>query len=492
MSTHKLPTNIARAVVAITAAGQEGEEIWQQQAFSSDSRFTRIEGHRTLFREVQLLIDGQLAGVVWPLPVHFTGAGIPAIWSPTVGIDAFDLRAHEIDVTPFIPVLCDGKKHDFELQIFGIKDVPLTHEHGNTHNPKRKGTLTTDLSPYWVISGTIFIFLDKSNKGFIPTQGDKPKISAPEPLIKMTSDWIKGDGKQVTRVREIISVSREITIESALWARGGGKTQVQWKQSLSLTGSVDDNFSEKVKAAKSEVSGTSSSMNPSFKHTYKYTNEQAVGVEIGFAARNLKIAKGLEWTVSGPYIYPAGVHSFSGALPADFNIGGFKQQPIQGPRLPNFRRAKVQVTQKGSATRYQNVGIDNGNLDTEYALKGGDWGSTNDEMTLYTRHMNNQNLRTLIDDERLLGTKLDYLFSPYMKAKIGGTSLPNAFNITGGLDKSFDGKSNDPSNTILASASTATGSPSFRLDDDQFTEMYLLGRGDGKPRWEIDGSPPDA
>ena len=47
------------------------------------------------FREVQILIDGQLAGVQWPFPVIFTGGVVPGLWRPIVGIDAFDLRAME-------------------------------------------------------------------------------------------------------------------------------------------------------------------------------------------------------------------------------------------------------------------------------------------------------------------------------------------------------------------------------------------------------------
>jgi hypothetical protein len=53
---------------------------------------------------VQLLIDGQLAGLSWPFPVVFTGGIVPGFWRPVVGIDAFDLREDVIDITPWLPV----------------------------------------------------------------------------------------------------------------------------------------------------------------------------------------------------------------------------------------------------------------------------------------------------------------------------------------------------------------------------------------------------
>ena len=55
------------------------------------------------FREVQLFIDGILAGVSWPFPIIFTGGIVPGLWRPIVGIDAFDLKEDEIDITVYVP-----------------------------------------------------------------------------------------------------------------------------------------------------------------------------------------------------------------------------------------------------------------------------------------------------------------------------------------------------------------------------------------------------
>jgi hypothetical protein len=39
-----------------------------------------------------------------------------------VGIDAFDLKEYEIDITPWLPMLCDGNQHTFTMKVAGLLD----------------------------------------------------------------------------------------------------------------------------------------------------------------------------------------------------------------------------------------------------------------------------------------------------------------------------------------------------------------------------------
>jgi hypothetical protein len=68
-----LPKNIERAVVSLQACGQQNEEFWYNNVLNSDQyTFNATNGAfpaGSPWREVQLLIDGQLAGVSWPFPV---------------------------------------------------------------------------------------------------------------------------------------------------------------------------------------------------------------------------------------------------------------------------------------------------------------------------------------------------------------------------------------------------------------------------------------
>ncbi|KAJ6153368.1 hypothetical protein N7497_007687 [Penicillium chrysogenum] len=104
---YEIPAAASRAIVSISACGQSEEEFWWSNVFSQDTRdFESTVGGLygyTPFREVQLYIDGILAGLVWPFPIIFTGGVAPGFWRPVVGTDAFDLRQPEIDISPFSP-----------------------------------------------------------------------------------------------------------------------------------------------------------------------------------------------------------------------------------------------------------------------------------------------------------------------------------------------------------------------------------------------------
>ncbi|KAL3457770.1 peptide N-acetyl-beta-D-glucosaminyl asparaginase amidase A-domain-containing protein [Aspergillus heterothallicus] len=126
--THIIDPRASRAVASISACGQSLEEFWYLSVFSSD---TGAFNHT-------LYID-----------VIFTGGASPGLWRPIVGIDAFDLRSPEIDISPFLPLITDGASHSFEIKVVGL-DVSDTGA----------VMLSEAINSYWVISGNIFVYLD--------------------------------------------------------------------------------------------------------------------------------------------------------------------------------------------------------------------------------------------------------------------------------------------------------------------------------------------
>lgn len=121
---HTIPAAVSRAIVSVSACGQSTEEFWWSNVFTGDTKafgdtVGELSGY-TPFREIQLYIDGTLAGLVWPFPIIFTGGVAPGFWRPIVGIDAFDLREPEIDISPFLPMLQDDEQHSFEIRITGL------------------------------------------------------------------------------------------------------------------------------------------------------------------------------------------------------------------------------------------------------------------------------------------------------------------------------------------------------------------------------------
>jgi hypothetical protein len=78
--TFIIPRNAKKAIFSLSACGQMDEEFWWSNVPSSTT-LTFGQNNTLLgfspFREVQLLIDGSLAGVAWPFPVIFTGGVVP-------------------------------------------------------------------------------------------------------------------------------------------------------------------------------------------------------------------------------------------------------------------------------------------------------------------------------------------------------------------------------------------------------------------------------
>lgn len=74
-----IPQNVKRAVFTISACGQAEEEFWWSNVPDTTTKTffnNTLLGHSP-FRELQLLIDNQMAGVAWPFPVVFTGGIVP-------------------------------------------------------------------------------------------------------------------------------------------------------------------------------------------------------------------------------------------------------------------------------------------------------------------------------------------------------------------------------------------------------------------------------
>lgn len=218
-----LPRNIKKAVASISAVGQAAEEFWWGNVLSSDTAVfgndTTLYGYSP-FRELQLYIDGTLAGVAWPFPVIFTGGVVPGFWRPVVGIDAFDLQEDEIDISPLLPTLCDGKEHTFEIKVAGISD-----------DGKGNAALTETVGSNWVVTGKIFIWLDDVDS---ITQGGSPTIHAPAVALGISSSVTQGANGSVQALDYSVKASRSFSVSSTITTSQGSR-DVTWIQDLSFT-----------------------------------------------------------------------------------------------------------------------------------------------------------------------------------------------------------------------------------------------------------------
>ena len=218
-TNYTIPASASRAILSISACGQSDEEFWWSNVFSSDtdtfsSSYGQLYGYSS-FREVQAYVDGSLAGVVWPFPVIFTGGVAPGLWKPIVGIDAFDLRQPEIDISPFLPLLTDGNDHSFEIRVAGL----------DVSEGDRTVKLTESVGSYWVVTGTIFLYLDQNP----PSNSNKSvEVFAPAPIFNFTRNLVQNQTGGNESLSYSVTVDRTFSVSSSHFS---------WLQNLSFSNS---------------------------------------------------------------------------------------------------------------------------------------------------------------------------------------------------------------------------------------------------------------
>jgi hypothetical protein len=92
----------------------------------------------TGYREIDITVDGQPAGVALPYPYLYTGAIRPLDWLPLTGYDTLDVPPYIFDLTPFVGYLNDGNPHTIAAQVYNDTsgfwlvdgDLLITEDHG--------------------------------------------------------------------------------------------------------------------------------------------------------------------------------------------------------------------------------------------------------------------------------------------------------------------------------------------------------------------------
>jgi len=116
-ATFTMPTNIESAYLDVYAQGQSSDEFWYTCVPNDVS--TELEScTNTGFRETEVTIDGQPAGVAPIFPWIFTGGIDPYLWFPIPGIQTLNFTPYRVNLTPFAGLLSNGQQHTVSLSVF--------------------------------------------------------------------------------------------------------------------------------------------------------------------------------------------------------------------------------------------------------------------------------------------------------------------------------------------------------------------------------------
>ncbi len=117
-TTFTLPTNTERAYLDVIAQNQYIDETWWGCFPNNLASINDVYGcGNTDFRETEVTIDGQPAGVAPASPWVFTG-DLPDDWVPIPGAQTLEFIPYRVNLTPFASLLSNGQPHTVALSVF--------------------------------------------------------------------------------------------------------------------------------------------------------------------------------------------------------------------------------------------------------------------------------------------------------------------------------------------------------------------------------------
>ncbi|KAH9015400.1 peptide N-acetyl-beta-D-glucosaminyl asparaginase amidase A-domain-containing protein [Lactarius pseudohatsudake] len=204
-----LPRNAVTAFAELQASANDDEMLWYTNVpnqFLNYFPAGYVVGEGP-FREVRVLVDGQVAGVAFPYAFFSTGIVlvVPSAWRPITSYGALDIPTYHLDLTPFIPILTNGQPHNITLDVASAEP-----DHQINKN--------------WYLSGLLQVNLDSSTS---PTTGNITLYQASDYAVSTATGSNDSD---ITSI--IVNASRSIHIEAEIIAGSGEQTKVVFTQNL--------------------------------------------------------------------------------------------------------------------------------------------------------------------------------------------------------------------------------------------------------------------
>jgi hypothetical protein len=115
--TFTLPQNVEQAFLDVVAQSQSDDEFWYTCVPNDVANELESCGS-TAFRESEVSIDGQPAGVAPVYPWIYTGGIDPFLWAPIPGVQTLNFVPYRVDLTPFAGLLSNGQPHQVSVNVF--------------------------------------------------------------------------------------------------------------------------------------------------------------------------------------------------------------------------------------------------------------------------------------------------------------------------------------------------------------------------------------
>jgi hypothetical protein len=245
--TFSLPTNVERAFLDVVAQSQAGDEFWYTCVPNDVANELQSCGG-TGFRESEVSIDGQPAGVAPVYPWIYTGGIDPLLWRPIPGVQTLNFAPYRVDLTPFAGVLSNGQPHTVSVNVFNANGgfsttatLLLFEDHGAqvvtgqvTQNtigvgpaPNVQENLQTDSSGN--ITGTVTV---TSSRQFMVAGFANTSHGRVQTNVDQTISFSNVQSFNITNTAFVQNITQRTNISSETKTQGGGNNARAFQQSF--------------------------------------------------------------------------------------------------------------------------------------------------------------------------------------------------------------------------------------------------------------------
>lgn len=318
--TLNLPTNVERVYLDVLAQSQIGDEFWYF-CVPNDQAANLESCGNTAFRETEVWIDGNPAGVAPVYPWIYTGGIDPYLWEPIPGVQTLDFKPYRVDLTPFAGVLSDGNTHTVAVSVYNADSYFLAtanllvfEDHGSKTvtgglitntltepNPVVAENIVTGAGPTY--TGTVTV---GSNRSFTISGWVNTSHGRVETTVDQTVDFLSTqefDVDPVTGSPDTQNAQQTSTLDSTVTTKGGP-----------FAGTVNKHFSYPLNINYTFI------VNPdnSFYQTttvdqqdliHELNNPVGAKAAVSDLTNHVTATDTLNWNSSGVFLGPTGAHT---------------------------------------------------------------------------------------------------------------------------------------------------------------------------------------
>jgi hypothetical protein len=274
--TFTFPTNVQNAYLDVYAQSQSNDEFWYT-CVPNDVASELESCGNTAFRETEITIDGQPAGLAPVFPWIFTGGIDPFLWLPIPGVQTLNFTPYRVNLTPFAGLLSNGQPHTVSLSVYnadsyfsataslllyldpGSTEVTGAVTQNTLTGPSPVVTENLNVQPTF-ITGTVKV---ASNRSFVISgyaNTSKGKVTT---KVSQTASFSNNQSFDITGTKYVQDISQGTTLGSYTTISQPGATTVVNYQNFTFPLTV--NISEVV------LSNGDTSVTTTAKQTYQLT-----------------------------------------------------------------------------------------------------------------------------------------------------------------------------------------------------------------------------